>query len=279
MLLLLLKIFINSFYAILILLAGVYCNTSLLYAASMVTEGSHCGKNIDDAYKEAVDSAKAEAVEQLGISVDSKTVTYNSKLIRHIVSLSATAQVSDVETLKKDCEVKGNMICCNVKLRLTVKDISPKTLDFGLTVVLNKSEYKNRDDLRITLGSSQSCYPYLFTVDQDNNVYRIFPNKFDRQIPLKGTMSYPTDVMINQGYAMQVYSEKPSMEELIFICTKEINDMLKTPIPEATADNPSEFNQKTTSNYRFKVEKLSEILINIGLSNYGIDSAIYQIIP
>jgi hypothetical protein len=247
--------------------------------ASIESYGQQCGKNIDDVYKKAVDHAKGEAVEQLGISVNSKTVTFNSKLVRHIVSLTATAQVTNVETLKKDCAIKNNMVCCDVKLRLTVKEVTAKAADFGLSVVLNKSEYKNRDSLKITIGSSKSCYPYLYTVDEDNNVYRIFPNQFETQKPLKGTLAYPTQTMIDKGYTLQVYSEKPSMEELIFICTSEISDMLKTPIPEATAETPSEFTLQTNSGYKFKVEKLSEILINIEYGSYGIDSAMYQIVP
>jgi len=55
--------------------------------------------------------------------------------------------------------------------------------------------------------------------------------------------------------------------------------MLKTPIPEATAETPSEFTLQTNSGYKFKVEKLSEILINIEYGSYGIDSAMYQIVP
>lgn len=245
----------------------------------MVSEGKHCGHNIDDVYKEAVDSAKADAIEQVGIKVDSRSVTFNSKLIRHIVTLTSSAQVTNVETLNKDCNVKNNQICCDVRLRLTVNDTAPKAADFGLSVVLNKTEYKNHEGLQITIGSKLECYPYLYTVDEDNNVYRIFPNKFDQQRSIKGSWTFPTQTMIDQGYAMQVYSKTKATEELIFICSKDINDMLKTPIPEATAESPSEFNKLTTSNYRFKVEKLSEILIDIGQGSYGIDSAMYQIIP
>ncbi len=92
-------------------------------------------------------------------------------------------------------------------------------------------------------------------------------------------MEYPTKKMINEGYMLQTYSESETKEELMLVCTKERNEFLERLFPDATASHESEINEILASSYKFKVEKLSEILTDIGFGNYAIDSVFYEILP
>ncbi len=256
---------------------------SLSYGFEVKSNGESCDKNIDEAYRNALNEAKKNAVEVFsGVSVSSRTVLTNSEMVRHVVSLVASAQIRGVEVLtpkEEACNITGGGICCNVRIKADLKKIPREKADFGLSLVLNKSEYLSGEEIKINLASRIPCHPYLFSIDEENNIYRILPNEIEKNILMKERIEYPTEKMIKEGYVLQAYSEAKTQEELMFVCTKERNEYLARLFPEATGSSTAEIDKILASPYKFKVEKLSEILTNIEFGSYAIDSVFYQILP
>lgn len=171
----------------------------------------------------------------------------------------------------------------NVRASFEVSDKTIVPADFGLVLVLNKKEFKAGDELSLEISSEKACYPYIFSVDANSRVFRLFPNPVQETFLLKKKIKLPTDKMIYEGYRIVIFPSKdcpiPQREEIVFICTKKKVKAFEEFFPSAFAEDPEDLKELLTGNYRQTLERFNEILTQIGAENYDITGDFYIIKP
>ncbi len=80
----------------------------------------------------------------------------------------------------------------NVRASFEVSDKTIVPADFGLVLVLNKKEFKAGDELSLEISSEKACYPYIFSVDANSRVFRLFPNPVQETFLVKKKIRLPT---------------------------------------------------------------------------------------
>ncbi len=258
----------------------------LCYGKVIEAEGYACDSNIEVAKKKALRQARQRAVEEyVGVLVDSRVLVVNGKLMRETIQTMALGKVrliGNPEFFEEKIHLQENVICIRAKAKFEVKKEDFYRRNFGLKLVLNKKEFKPGEELRLSLYAREKCYPYLFSVDAEGRVYRLLPNHIKKDPVLQGKLVFPTPRMKSAGITLAVFpnpklKKKVQIEEMLFICTRKREESLKELFPEAFATSEEEFKKLVFQPFGLKVEALSQVLEQIGLSNYEMIDDFYRI--
>ncbi len=273
-----------ALFCLLILVFPLFCSIS--YAKIVEETGYACASNLEIAKKKALKNAEEKAISScIGLLIDSRILTVNNKLVRKTIQTLALGKVKVIKGPEViSSQIHHNTICVKIKATLKVDKKEFYRSNFGLKLVLNKKNLKSGEFLKIFMYSQKKCYPYLFSVDSMGHVFRLLPNSIEKTPVLKGKMVFPTKRMETAGIVLAVFPnpEDPSphqVEEIVFICTKEREDVLLSFFPEAFVGNPQKLKESisTASLFSYNSEKLAEILEQIGLNNYEMIADFYTI--
>ena len=108
------------------------------------------------------------------------------------------------------------------------------------------------------------------------------PNFIEKSPVIEKKMEFPTPKMQASGISLVVVPNPRSksshqVEELVFICTRKKENALYDLFPEAFVMNEESL-KKLSIPFSIKVEKLAEILEQIGLENYEMIDDFYWIV-
>jgi len=224
------------------------------------SEGIYQGSELEgrkNICEKALHEAERLAIEQVsGIYIESHTIVANSKILRDIIGALSRGKIKDRKGLSEDFD--GKTLVCKVKGKFLVEPRRVNLPDFKLSVKLPKSRFTAGEELKIFLESGSACYPYLFSVDAQGNVYRIFPllkndassvrgpqarEKLERALsglegdyrPLDGFLEIPTQLMKREGFLYRAFGleevDYPQTEEFVLVCTKERDEYLERAVP------------------------------------------------
>lgn len=272
---------INLFFILLLLL-----NPSLSISKIVSAEGEACHSDIKKAKEEAFKKAKLNAVERhIGVLIRSKDLVIKGRLVRDIIHTRVLGTVRLVgEPIYEDPKVveKADTVCTKVKAKFEIPEKSIKPASLGLVLLLNKKNFKAGEELTIEISSETPCYPYLFSVDAAEKVYRLFPNPMEETRLLKGKLIFPTGEMKSRGYKLVVIPAKdikfPQTEEVVFLCTRKKVSHFERAFPCAFAEDEEELYRILRMSYPVTVERFNEILLQIGAENYDMVDDVYDIV-
>jgi len=239
--------------------------------------GEFCHKNLDVAWNRAIEEAKLAIVSKhSGQQINSKSLMVNSELIKNIITCVSSAKLTNIKILSKkenSCSISQVGLCCNVAVSGDIED-NPKN-SLKISIVMNKNDFRHGESIVISLFTTLPCYPYVFFIDENENVFRLFPNILDQNQLLNSNMNIPTDRMKMAGFDLKAISlDHDTHEEILCICTKKQNQLLESFFPDAF----SETLQANTCDNMVTADKISELLIDIGAMNYSLDSVSYNIL-
>ena len=260
------------------------------HTAKIIEEtGEACHPNIRIAKEEALKDAKKKAIEYyVGTLLETRELIVNGKLMRKTIQTVALGQtkLAGKPVYEITTDSQKNITCAKVHAKFKLDKNSFSQANFGLKLILTKKDSSPGEELKVTLYSEKTCYPYLFSVDVLGNVYRLLPNKIEPHPRIKGKMTFPTPKMKKAGMTLAVYplpnKKKVQEEEILFICLKEPDNALKALFPEAFAENIIDLSRQLRTiqvheNLAPKVEALATVLNQIGLQNYEMVDQFYLI--
>ncbi len=269
---------------LLVILVGLLLYVELSFSAVVESQGEGCSSDIKKAKREALKSAKLNAVERhLGVLINSKTLIVNSKIMRDIIQ---TRMVGTVKVIGEpdygEPKIAGkDQICISVKVRLEIPDESLKPANYGLVLVLEKKNLRVGEEFSLDLSSEKPCYPYLFSVDAKGRVYRLLPNPIEGSPKLRGKLRFPTKKMISQSYKLVAVPlpdvPLPQREEVLFVCAKDKVKSFEEFFPSAFVEDEKELRKLLNTDYQKTVERFNEILVQIGAENYDMVDDFYII--
>ncbi|MBI5194467.1 MAG: DUF4384 domain-containing protein [Nitrospirae bacterium] len=205
------------------------------------------GENDDKASvkQKAHDYAIRNAMEQAGVLVLGKSDMLNGDLIHELISITSEAFIENTKILVETCGGEGGNLFCMVELEAEVK---PMNLDkHRLLKVMRasiqepdkakqskKPVFQENDEIQVKVTLNEDAYLSIFSVDQEENVYKLFPNPYKKNdmIPARSEFVFPDDALRTKGIKLRVATpegKQKATENVVIIATKEDGHFLEDP--------------------------------------------------
>jgi hypothetical protein len=180
-------------------------------------EGTAFMKNIgkEEARKLALEDAMHKAREQaVAANVSAQTLIVNLRLSGSILGAIPYGRVIEkkiteegVEEMHKEGE---NTPSLTYKIRMKARveeEITGQDPDFRLESSLNKSSFKEGEEMLITIKSTKDCYFMIFNLLEDGKILRLIPNLFKSDASLKAAQPFifPGQDDKKRGITLQVH--------------------------------------------------------------------------
>ena len=257
---------------------------SYSFAKVVESVGLACHWDLKQAKKEALENAKLNVVQTyVGTLISSKDLLINGELVRNIIQSRALGNVKLTEKPKilQKYFSSNDEVCVKLKAKFNIQNENIEPANFGLILLLNKKEFKPKEELQITISSKKPCYPYIFSVDAKQRVYMIFPNPIEDTFLLKGKYSIPSPKMKAKGFYLTIYPlpdlKLPQTEEIIFACTKVKTNLFKDFFASAFVEDQKKLQKLLNRPYTETIKIFNELLTQIGIENIDMTSDFYII--
>jgi hypothetical protein len=183
-----------------------------------------------EARKMAIDNARREAVEKVvGVDLLSETMVINYNVSSDVVRTIPHGKVIGVEILSEEVELippekEGEVpfLAYKVKLRAQVaKEKGRADAFFRLKTEINRTVFKEGDQIEIKVTPSKDCFVNIFNVLEDEKVLILFPNRFRRDgfVRANSTLVFPSESDRKKGITLEAFVEegKEKSDEMFHI--------------------------------------------------------------
>lgn len=207
-------------------------------AQGMVTLGDQM--TVADARSRARDEARREAIAQaVGTWVTGQRVIYNAQvaddLVRSVVrGIIVEEQVAE-EGVRQAGEGTAPVLRYVTTLRAKVKPVHVERRgDFTLQAELDRTVYRDGDEMTIRVVASRDAYLHIFNVGEDEAVTVLVPNRFTEAMTVRAHQPsiFPDDRLRSLGVRLRV-SPPPgatqSRERIKVVATTRPLDLVREP--------------------------------------------------
>ncbi len=212
-------------------------------AQGMVTLGDQM--TVAEARSRAREEARREAIAQaVGTWVTGQRVIYNAQvaddLVRSVVrGMIVEEQVAE-EGVRQVGEGTAPVLQYVTTLRAKVKPVHVERRgDFTLQAELDRTVYRDGDEMTIRVVTSRDAYLHIFNVEEDETVTVLVPNRFVEAMPVKAHQPsiFPDDRLRSLGVRLRV-SPPPgatqSRERIKVVATTSPLNLARKPTPDGT---------------------------------------------
>src|SRR3989338_3206945 len=201
----------------------------------VTVEGNSSMENItkEDARRLAIEDAERNAVEQVaGVTVSADTLVSNFTVSSDVISAIPYGKVIEREILTEDIQVIPPLNASirgkdetnlpvrstqtgawpysiyHVKMRVKVAkekgNIDPY---FKLDASLNRTVFKDGEDMQLKIKPTKDCYITIFNILEDDSVLTLIPNRHIRDtfIKAKEHLLFPDEDMKKMGINLKVH--------------------------------------------------------------------------
>jgi hypothetical protein len=231
----------------------------------------------NEARSQAIENATRKAVQKVvGVNISAESLIVNLRLSGGIIGAIPYGKVIDKEIIEEgvtDIEKEGQIY--KVKMRACVAE-ETKGIDphFRLDVSLNKSIFKDNDEMVIKIKPTMDCYISIFNIFDDEKVLRLIPNRFMKDNFLKANKDFyfPNEKDKEKGITLRVHTpekKKVVMESIYILALKQPFHLNDDKIQEGIFGI---YNGKTA----FMNELIKQI-INLSLNERAEKLILYQV--
>jgi len=223
--------------------------TVVVEAEGMILLGDD--STIGQAKASALNNARRSALEKVtGVEVHGSSMVYNYQLINDLVITATKGIIVKESVIKSSCTVKDEQVSCSARILATVKPLhTERRGDFAVTkAVVHRygSEaskmnpvFQSKDEVQIHAAVNSDAWLYLFNVDQNGNVTRLYPNEYAQAniITAGKELVFPEPAMREAGMKLKVATPKgvkKAVESVLVIATKGKKSLL-----EGNIENPT----------------------------------------
>lgn len=205
--------------------------------ASWVTvEGNSSMENItkEDARRFAIEDAERNAVEQVaGVTVSADTLVSNFTLSADVISAIPYGKViereiitEDIIVIKDETKTRPSSIY-HVKLKAKVAkekgNIDPY---FKLEASLNRTVFKDGEEMQIKVKPQRDCYITIFNILEDDSVLTLIPNRYIKDTLVKANeyLVFPDEGIKKMGINLKVHGvegKNITKEKIYILCFKQ----------------------------------------------------------
>ena len=220
----------------------------------VTVEGFSSMENItkEDARRLAIEDAERNAVEQVaGVTVSADTLVSNFTVSSDVISAIPYGKVIEREILTEDIQVIPPLNASirgkdetnlpvrstqtgawpysiyHVKMRVKVAkekgNIDPY---FKLDASLNRTVFKDGEDMQLKIKPTKDCYITIFNILEDDSVLTLIPNRHIRDTFIKANehLLFPDEDMKKMGINLKVHGvdgKNVTKEKIYILCFKQ----------------------------------------------------------
>jgi len=168
------------------------------------------------ARKMAIDDARRVAVEKaVGVDVLSETMVINYNVSGDVVRTIPHGRIIKEEIVKEDVELIPNIddrlppyLAYKVTLKVQVaKEKGTVDTFFRIKAKINRTVFKEGDDIVIRVTPTRDCYLNIFNVLEDESVLILIPNRFRQNNHVKAntTFVFPDENDKRKGIRLEAF--------------------------------------------------------------------------
>jgi hypothetical protein len=215
---------------------GLPLNASIGGEGVVTVEGNSSMENItkEDARRLAIEDAERNAVEQVaGVTVSADTLVSNFTISSDVISAIPYGKVIDREIIEEEIrvikdEIKGRPSSIyHVKMKVQVArekgNIDPY---FKLEASLNRSVFKDGEEMQIKVKPHRDCYITIFNILEDDSVLTLIPNRYIKDTLIKANeyLIFPDEGIKEMGINLKVHGvegKNVTKEKIYILCFKQ----------------------------------------------------------
>ena len=251
----------------------------------VTVEGTAPMKDVskEEARRRSVEDGTRKAVEKVvGANISAETLIVNLRLSGSILGAIPYGRVVDKKIVEEsvvnihDDKHDGSSVVYKVKMKAAVaEETTGADPDFRLEASLNRSNFKDGDEMVIRIKPRKDCYVSIFTILEDEKIVRLIPNQLkpDNSLKANETFFFPDKNDKGKGIRLRVHTPegKDSVRETIYVLG------LKQPVDL----NAGKFQEGIYGTYNGQTAFMNELIkeiICIPLSERAEQLMPYQII-
>ena len=183
----------------------------------------------EEARRRSVEDATRRAVEKVvGTNISAETLIVNLRLSGSILGAIPYGRVVDKKIVEEgvvnihDEKHDGSSVVYKVKMKAAVaEETTGADPDFRLEASLNRSSFKDGDEMIIRIKPKKDCYVSVFTILEDEKIVRLIPNqlKADNALKADATFFFPDENDKTKGIRLRVHTPegKDAVTETIYV--------------------------------------------------------------
>ena len=188
----------------------------------------------EDARRLAIEDAERNAVEQVaGVTVSADTLVSNFTVSSDVISAIPYGKViereiltEDIQVIKDETKARPSSIY-HVKMKVKVAkekgNIDPY---FKLDASLNRTVFKDGEEMQIKIKPARDCYITIFNILEDDSVLTLIPNRHIRDTFIKANehLLFPDEDMKKMGINLKVHGvegKNITKEKIYILCFKQ----------------------------------------------------------
>lgn len=193
---------------------------------------------IGQAKAAALNNARRAALEKTtGVEVRGSSTVYNFQLIDDLVVTATKGLIVRENVLENSCAAKDGQLSCSAKIEAWVARLhEEKRGDLSVTSIevhrpdrqekVTSPVFQSFDEIHIHASANQDAYLNIFSVDQNGNISRLYPNEYSRFEKTAGgkELTFPDDAQRKAGLKLKVRTPKgikKSVESVLVVATKD----------------------------------------------------------
>jgi len=202
----------------------------------VTVEGNSSMENItkEDARRLAIEDAERNAVEQVaGVTVSADTLVSNFTVSSDVISAIPYGKVIEREIITENIQVikdetKGRPYSIyHVKMKVKVaKEKGVADPYFKLDASLNRTVFKDGEEMQIKIKPARDCYITIFNILEDDSVLTLIPNRHIRDTFIKANeyLIFPDEGIKKMGINLKVHGvdgKNITKEKIYILCFKQ----------------------------------------------------------
>jgi len=188
----------------------------------------------EDARRLAIEDAERNAVEQVaGVTVSADTLVSNFTVSSDVISAIPYGKVIEREIITENIQVikdetKGRPYSIyHVKMKVKVaKEKGVADPYFKLDASLNRTVFKDGEEMQIKIKPARDCYITIFNILEDDSVLTLIPNRHIRDTFIKANeyLIFPDEGIKKMGINLKVHGvdgKNITKEKIYILCFKQ----------------------------------------------------------
>jgi hypothetical protein len=181
----------------------------------------------EEARTRALDDAMRQAREQvIGSSISVESLAINMKLSGGIASAIPYLRITEKQILEEGVTSagEGKNAATSLMYRVVVKagvaeERAGADASFRVEASLNKSSFKNGEEMQIHIKPTRDCHVSVFIIMEDGKALRLLPNRFKSDISLKAgkAFSFPDAADKQKGITLVAHADDHTVKESLYV--------------------------------------------------------------
>ncbi len=190
----------------------------------------------------ALNRALVNALEAVGVNVDSKSIVFNGALVSDLVRSSSRGVIVSWKIIEDHPEVRGNRIIYKIRVKASVKSLNlEKRGNFKVDASVSRVDktpgssgsqvFQHDDEIQVRVRSNKDAYLHIFGVDQNLIISKLYPNDYvkDEVVPSGKIFVFPSGSLRDRGIRLRVKAPKVAQratESVLVVGTTEKTALL-----------------------------------------------------